>query len=205
MSIRKIQSTLEEVFNHFNKVKFNGELPEPVITIQSKGKTKSYGWCSAIPFWNKLKTKDEDKEELLYEINISAEHLDRGINDIIETLLHECCHLYANAKDIIDCNSKGFHNEKFKEIAEMVGLKVDKIPRKGFALTSLTNSLKQEIEELNIDPNIFCICRIENIQANNIKKSSQITMKCQCGKKLKVKEEMNLICGECGSNFVVIE
>ncbi len=203
MSIRKIQSILEEVFNHFNKVKFNGELPEPVITIQSKGKTKSYGWCSAIPFWFK---KAEDKEEILYEINISAEHLDRGVEDIIETLLHEMVHLYnTSVLNIDDCTNKGFHNEHFKEIAEMIGLKVDKIPRKGFALTSLTDSLKQEIEGLKIDPEIFCICRIENIQANNIKKSSQITMKCDCGKKLKVKEEMNIICGECGSNFKIIE
>lgn len=200
--LKSIQTTLEETFQHFNETKFNNELPEPIITIQTKAKTKSYGWCSIIPFWQNTK----NEEEQYYEINISAEHLDRDIVDIIGTLIHEMVHLYNVHKGIQDCTKTGSHNEYFKAEAERVGLIVEKLKGKGFAHTTPSDALKAEIMALNIDEEVFCISRIEDVQSKKtVRKSSQINMVCSCGKKLKVKAEMNIICGDCGERFNVVE
>lgn len=73
----------------------------------------------------------------LHEVVVVAEHLDRGAEDILETLLHEAAHAMNFARGIRDCSRSQYHNERFKEAAEDLGLEVARIPNYGWAQTSL--------------------------------------------------------------------
>lgn len=105
---------LERMYNALNVDKFNGALPVPVITVQSKPGT--WGHCSRARVWQR-------KDEQTYEMNIAAEMLSAPIEEILDTLLHEMVHLYCRENGIQEVSRGGkYHNGKFKALAEKVGL-----------------------------------------------------------------------------------
>lgn len=107
-------SQLEHMYNALNTDKFDGVLPMPIITVQSKPGT--WGHCSRARVWQR-------KEEETYEMNIAAEMLAAPIEEIIDTLLHEMVHLYCRENNIQEVSRGGkYHNGKFKTLAEKVGL-----------------------------------------------------------------------------------
>ena len=107
---------LERAYRILNKVYFEDKLPEAVITIQSS--QRAYGHITVGKVW-------QDNWDSYHEINISAEYLNRPVENIIATLLHECCHLYAMENNIKDTsNNYRYHNKRFKEIAEKRDLKI---------------------------------------------------------------------------------
>lgn len=84
--------------------------------------------------WKARRAKDNER---LHEVVVVAEHLDRGSVDILETLLHEAAHAMNFARSVKDCSKSQYHNERFKEAAEELGLEVARIPNYGWAQTSL--------------------------------------------------------------------
>ena len=105
---------LEKMYNTLNADFYGGALPVPIITVQSKPGT--WGHCTTGKVW---KRKDTDT----YEMNIAAEVLDREIEEILDTLLHEMVHLYCRENGIKEVSRGGkYHNGKFKELAEKCGL-----------------------------------------------------------------------------------
>lgn len=134
---------LENAFIVLNNIYFNDALPETVITIQSSQRT--YGHITVQKIWR-------DSWDSYHEINISAEHLNRPIENIIATLLHECCHLYAMENNIKDTSNGGrYHNKKFKQIAEQRDLKISHAQYIGWSVTEPTEKLKATIKENNLD------------------------------------------------------
>ena len=85
MQISEIVAFLENAYNVLNSKYFGGELPPVVITVQSS--PKAYGHYISNGIWR-------DSETGYSEINIGAENLDRPIENIISTLIHEQVHLY---------------------------------------------------------------------------------------------------------------
>ena len=107
-------SQLEKIYSTLNTDFFSGELPTPIITVQSK--PGSYGHCSGGKVW---KRKDEET----YELNIAAEVLNYPIEDTLDTMLHEMVHLYCREHGIKEVSRGGkYHNGRFKEEAEKRGL-----------------------------------------------------------------------------------
>ena len=200
----KLIKELHKVFNYFNETKYNNELIEPTITIQKNpNKKKSIlGWCSKMERWTR---KENDKERTFYEINICADMLKRHYEEIIETLLHEICHLYHGQHKIDDVSSRGNHNENFKKEAERIGLLVEKAPRIGWSVTSLSESLLNEIHNMDIDKSAFEIYMIEDIKETKPRKprQSKHKYKCpSCGKEIESKEEGLVIqCVNCECKF----
>ena len=76
---------LEKIFRALNADSFNGELEEPVITIQDT--PTAYGHVTVGKAWS---VKDEHQREL----NIAAGTLQRPIEEVAATMLHEMVHLY---------------------------------------------------------------------------------------------------------------
>lgn len=72
-----------------------------------------------------------------HEVLVVAEHLDRSAADIVETLLHESAHALNFARGIKDCTRSQYHNRRFKEAAEEIGLVVEQVQHYGFALTRM--------------------------------------------------------------------
>lgn len=134
---------LENAFMVLNKVYFNDELPEAVITIQSS--QRCYGYITVRKVW-------KDNWDCYREINISAEYLNRPVENIISTLLHEMCHLYAMENHIKDTSNNGrYHNKMFKQLAEDRDLKISYQQYIGWSVTEPTDKLAATIKKYHLD------------------------------------------------------
>lgn len=103
---------LEDLFDILNDKLFNCELPKAVITIQSS--KKCYGYITTQKVW-----KNDESGETFHEICVSAEYLNRDIQNVASTLCHEMVHLYCMMKGIADTSHGGrYHNKNFKKEAE---------------------------------------------------------------------------------------
>ncbi|MFD1901298.1 hypothetical protein GQR36_17205 [Enterococcus termitis] len=86
-----------------------------------------------------------------YEINLGAETLNRKIENIIATLVHEMVHQYCAENSIKD-TSRGntYHNKRFKEESEKRGLLISYEPRIGWSVTEPTKELIDYVRSNNI-------------------------------------------------------
>lgn len=124
---------LEKIFRALNADWFGGELEEPIITIQST--PRAYGHVTVAKVW---KRKDQQRHEL----NIGAETLERPIEEVVSTIMHEAVHLYNLAHGVQDCSRGGsYHNKRFKEEAERRGLVISHHPQYGWTLTEPSETL----------------------------------------------------------------
>ena len=137
---------LNKVFKLINEEYFNNELEVPTITIQST--VGAYGHVSVNKVWH-------NDTEATHELNLSADYLNRPIENIVATLIHEGCHLYALQNNIKDTSNRGiYHNKRFKALAEERGLQISKHKTYGWTITEPT--------ERTLD---FCIInQLEDIQ-----------------------------------------
>lgn len=142
---------LEKIFRAINADSFGGVIEEPIITIQTT--PGAYGHVTVGKTWKR-------GEDLRHELNIAADWLDRPIEDVVATMIHEMVHLYNIQMGIQDCSRGGsYHNKKFKAEAEKHMLKIDKSEKYGWTITSPTDELLEYIlekgwEELEMSRNI---------------------------------------------------
>ena len=133
---------LYRVFDLLNEKLFNKKLEIPVMLIQSRRKN-ILGTCSVNRIWANKNSKKAKKN---YEITLSAENLDRPIEEIVATLLHEMIHLHCSLNNIKDTsNNHVYHNKKFKEEAEKYGLIISYAQTIGWSVTILKDETKKEI------------------------------------------------------------
>ena len=131
VTIMSAVDELQRAFRGLNKLYYNGELEDVIISIQTDPRRQAYAWISVGKVWN-------DKTENWYrEINIVAEWLNRSPEEVIASLLHEMAHLYNMQKGIKDCSRGGsYHNEKFKETAKAHGLNISFHKSYGWTITT---------------------------------------------------------------------
>ena len=137
---------LNKVFKLINEEYFNNELEVPTITIQST--VGAYGHVSVNKVWH-------NDTIATHELNLSADYLNRPIENIVATLIHEGCHLYALQNNIKDTSNRGiYHNKRFKALAEERVLQISRHETYGWTITEPT--------EKTLD---FCIInQLEDIQ-----------------------------------------
>lgn len=108
------------------------EVPQIVLVVGSQGYSRTqmkHGHFDPASWESKSGT---------HEIMISGESLKRGAEATLGTLLHECAHALANARDIKDTSRQGrFHNKRFKFLAEEIGIEVENDPSIGWSITTL--------------------------------------------------------------------
>lgn len=128
---------LEKIFRAVNADSFAGKIEEPVISIMST--PGAYGHVTVGKVW---KRKGEERHEL----NIAADWLQRPIEHVVATMIHEMVHLY-NMQNGVQDTSRGctYHNKKFKEEAEKHMLHIEKDERYGWTITSPTDELLEYI------------------------------------------------------------
>lgn len=130
---------LEKIFRAVNAKYFSGQLEEPIITIQST--PKAYGHVTVAKAWQR-------GESTRHELNIGAGTLDRPIENVVATLVHECVHLWNLQNGVQDCSRGGqYHNKRFKALAEQCDLQISYDPRIGWSITDPTNALCEFILE----------------------------------------------------------
>lgn len=179
-------------FDILNEKYFNNSLSRPVITIQ-KTRKNNLGHFTLDKVWADV----ENEEGMFYEINIASQSLNRDINEIVGTLLHECVHFWNRVNDIKDC-SGNIHNKKFKKKAEEVGLIVTKGKSVGWGYTTNSDELNEFITN-TIKPNkevfqYYCSFPMKQKVANKI----SFKYVCPgCGMKVRAKSGYSIMCGTC--------
>jgi hypothetical protein len=190
----KVQEQLTKIFTAMNNKFFKGELPDTTLLILPAGRRQIYGYCTSAPVWG-----DREAASSMYEIALAAEHLDRGLEAICGTLLHEMVHLYCGINGIEDCKNQR-HNKLFKREGESHGLHVYKSssPRLGFGQTELTNDSKAWIASLDLEDSVFTMKRTARKSVYRPAKK-KIKYACpMCGCKIESSEEgLSVICHSC--------
>jgi hypothetical protein len=190
---------LGKLYDFVNEKLFGGELTRPVITIQRDERNKTYGWWSVKKVW-----KENGEDEGEHELNITAQHLNRPINAIAETLIHEMCHQFASVNNMQDCSRSGtYHNKLFKKIAETHGLKVECVPQIGWSHTELTDETAATIADYVKDNPATVIYRLPVMKGQTVKTSSTRKYKCPiCGQSVRATKQVNIICADCNVPMV---
>lgn len=199
-NIQEATAELHRCFKLFNDHLFDGALPEPAITIQTAGKRQAYGWCSTVEYWQ---AKDGSVKK--YEINLSAEYINRDVTDVMRTLLHEMVHLYNATNGIQDCSRGGqYHNKRFKEACEARGFYFDEQADKriGWSRAKLKPETIELISTFNIDANAFQIAR--TMPTGTKGKGNTIKLECpNCGITLRAtKRGIAVLCKQCEVELV---
>lgn len=124
---------LEKIFRALNAKYFDNQLEEPIITIQST--PRAYGHVTVAKAWHKGTTTR-------HELNIGAGTLDRPIENVVATMLHECVHLWNLQNGVQDCSRGGaYHNKKFRDAATARDLQISYDKRIGWSITEPTEAL----------------------------------------------------------------
>ncbi|MCM1234795.1 MAG: SprT-like domain-containing protein [Ruminococcus flavefaciens] len=196
---------LEKIFRALNRDWFGGELEEPIITIQST--PRAYGHVTVAKTWKR-------KDDWRHELNLGAETLDRPIEHVVATMLHEMVHLYNIAHDVQDCSRGGaYHNRKFRDEAERRGLVIGHHERYGWTVTEPSEALIGYIIEqgwtevsMNRGGNTWAPPRSGGAKAGEsgagagetTKKSSTRKLVCPCcGQSVRATKAVNILCGDC--------
>ena len=193
-NISEDQIILEGWQNIIIEKLFNDEIKPCAITIQSKGRKNAYAWCSTDERWQNGKP-----ESAVQEINFSAEHLNRPIKDMFETMIHELVHAWNSQHGIRDFSGQR-HNKKFKTKCEKVGLKVEKMGKYGWADTTIEGGgiADNLFKTLEIDKTVFNYARLET----NKKKAPTKMKKWSCGcTNVRCAVIFEAYCEKCGSSF----
>ena len=126
---------IEALSRVWTKIRIRHPDVPPVVLLAApapRGEHRVLGHFAALR-WSGKKSGDDH----LHEVVVVAEHLNRSPEEIAETLLHESAHAMNFARGIKDCSASQYHNGKFKEAAEEIGLRVLRVPHYGYALTVL--------------------------------------------------------------------
>lgn len=205
---------LEKIFRALNRDFFAGEeIEEPIITIQNT--PNAYGHVTVGKTWQR-------KGEERHELNIGAGTLDRPIENVCATMLHEMVHLYNMEHDVKDTSRGGsYHNKNFKAEAERRGLVIDHDTRIGWSVTSpgdrlLDYIIEQGWTEIDMNRGQSCIGigkitgtggrqPTEGPEPTPKKKSSTRKYQCpKCGNSCRATKVLNLICGDCMETMIEV-
>ena len=188
---------LEKIFKALNADKFGGELEVPIITVQNT--PKAYGHLTCNKVWHNAHGVKQ------YELNIGAGTLDRPIENVVSTMLHEMVHLYNQMHGIQDC-SRGntYHNKKFKEKAEEVGLIIEYDKKIGWSITSPSDDLLAYVAKRKWEK--ITLGRDEKLTESSGKKSSTRKYQCPCcGMSVRATKEVHISCMDCNLRMEVAE
>ena len=185
---------LARLYDYCNDKIFGGELTRPVITVQRDERNKSNGWWSVKKVW-----KENDKDEGEHELNMTAQQLNRPINEIAATMIHEMCHQYASVHNMQDTSRAGnYHNKLFKRIAGNHGLTVECVQTIGWSHTELTDETAARIAEFVKDNPDSLIYRLPVMKGESIKTSSTRKYVCPvCGNSVRATKEVRIMCVDC--------
>ena len=203
-------SQLEHIYNSLNADFFAGELPTPIITVQSKPGTM--GHCSVSKIWQR-------KEDKTYELNIAAEVLNYPIEETLDTMLHEMVHLYCRQHDIKEVSRGGkYHNKRFKAIAEEHGLTCVPCGQYGWNTTPGDNlveyALNKGWNEILLGRNSLPpamrtgatgTAQPRTAPGGEKRPSSTRKLICpKCSQSVRATRKVNILCGDCMERMVEV-
>lgn len=208
----RLTGELEKCFRLLNQDFFNNELDTPIIMVIPT--SKAYAHYVPFDIWN---TKDSQKRE----INIASGTLDRPIENIIASLLHEMVHMFNDTVlNIQDTSRKNqYHNKRFAEQAEKRGLVITRSDKYGYAHTAPGDTLIEwileheelrEVEICRLNPASPVAVGIGTHASNGGElrpistNSHHRTYICPCcSNSVRATKAVNIICGDCMESMLL--
>lgn len=192
---------LAEFMEFSAKEIFKGkELANIVLTL--KPQRNSYGYCTVQEVYT-------DDELNYLEISYNIDYLTRGLKEIFSTLIHEQIHSYCRKVDIKEVSTNGrYHNNKFKELCDEIGLEVEKHSGIGW---NTTGNISEELSKLIDDKflskyNPAYITELFHLKnkfgdmevkrKGKDRNAPKFVCPC-CGAIARANPKYNLICGDC--------
>ncbi len=148
-SMSRLSNQLEKMFRLLNQDFFDSALETPIITVIPTA--RAYAHYTPYEAWQ---SKGEGKRE----INIASGTLNRPLEAICSSLLHEMCHMYNDlVLNVQDCSRGGtYHSKVFKMAAESHGLVCTRTEKYGWSHTEPSDALLEwlldhdELREIDI-------------------------------------------------------
>ena len=218
--LKNMQEVLEYGFEVLNGVYFDNALPPVVITIMSSPRT--YGHFTVGKVW-------KAEENHFNDINRSAEHLDRNIENVMATLQHELIHFYCQLNNIADTSQSGrYHNKNFKREAEARGLSISYAKYIGYSVTEPSQEFIEVLQSNGIEKpmniNRDGVMGIAGIGGNGSgddngkggadgkgiqtgkRKTSTRKYQCPCcGNSFRATKEIRVLCMDCNEQYIKVE
>jgi hypothetical protein len=178
------------------------QIPPAVIIIASGTEGKHPKWGHHAP--ERWRVNDDDRTEIM----VSGEGLQRTPRQVLGTLLHEAAHALAYTRGIKDTSRQGrYHNKKYAQLAEELGIDIAKDDKLGWTITSVPNStIEDYADEIHTLSTAMTLWRRAEITGGTTKRNSNlIAATCPCGRTIRIAkstlEDAPVICGACGSEF----
>ena len=211
-NIQRAIQFLNKVFKGVNETYFNNDLEMPVITIQTS--VGAYGHITVDKVW-------QTDGIARYELNIGAETLNRPIENVVTTMIHECVHLYCLMNNIKDTSNNGvYHNKRFKKIAEEMGhIQITKHEKYGFTISEPTEEtirfcLDYGFDDIKISRKspYYTVGTTTTTTPTSTntpkirKPSSTRKYICPCcGNSFRATKQINVLCMDCNEQYIVAQ
>lgn len=148
-----------------------------------------------------------DNHELA-EIFVGGEGLARGSRAVLATLLHEAAHAIAHHRQIRDTSRQSrYHNQRFKTIAEQLGLQIDHHPTLGWSPTTITNQTVLRYAAA-LDQLEAALTTYRQPEAHSRKRpggANLLVCVCGCGRRIRVAGRVldlaPIVCSSCHQPF----
>lgn len=188
---------LEKAFDHFNEKLFEKRLPPVLFTLTRKGKAHGYFWPE------QFKHRDGDTT---HEIALNPNTMDRNIEAVLATLVHEMTHL--EQQEYGTPSKGGHHNMEWVGMMQRVGLIASNTGEVGGAQTGrqMTHYIDengpfvQAFQELMPFDLPYFTMPLE--KAEKKKDLSKVKHQCGCGQKAWAKAGSRLVCGDCNEPMI---
>lgn len=206
-SMTRLTGQLERMFKSLNESFYDGQLDMPIITVTPTARA----YAHYTP-WNAWESKGEHKRE----INISSAYLDRPLEYICGSLLHEMAHMYNDTVLEVSDTSRGgtYHSKVFKQAAESHGLVCTRTEKYGWSDTStilsdeliewvLLHDEFREIELCRTVPSLIAVgVGVKAADgsapvATTTRNNSRRFVCPKCGMIARTTRSARLICGDC--------
>jgi hypothetical protein len=160
----------------------------------------------------------------LAEILVAGEGLERGAVPVLGTLLHEAAHALAHARRVKDTSRQGrYHNARYRQVAEEVGLAVDQVAVIGWSGTRVPDATAERYAaEVEAIAAALVVYRQPEPGAGRTvvtggqgdaggggegtaRRRRSGSCACPCGRRLRIAEATlaagPVLCGLCGGDF----
>ena len=204
-NMSRLVNQLEKMFRTLNTDLFNNTLDMPIITVTPSN--RSYAHYTP---WNAWNVGEKQRRE----INIASGTLNRSLEAITASLLHEMIHMYNDTVlNIQDTSRNGtYHNKEFKKACNKFGLICTKTEKYGWSHTEADDSLIEwllnhdELRDIEICRKDFGIVTVGigvhssdgSIKITTTNKGNSIRYICPCCHTIvRATKNVNIVCGDC--------
>ena len=191
---------LDRAFNHFNEKLFDNRLPPVMFTLTRKRGAHGYFWAEQF--------KHREDGDPTHEIALNPNTMDRTIEAVLSTLVHEMTHL--EQQEYGTPGKKGHHNKEWVKLMERVGLIPSDTGMPGGKQTGrkVTHYIDEQgpfvvaFQELMPFDLPYFTQKTDTAGAKK-KDLSKVKRTCPCcDAKAWAKQGMRIICGECDEEMV---